>query len=472
MQLGNIFKKYQKIQLSNIECQVDRDNKIIEIKEYIRRAFKDYTYEKRMEKFLELYEIYSLFSPEDEDGELLLGELEFNKQDLDSKYIEYIDKPSAWDEGDADEWGIAANRELLYSKTTSSDYELTNKFAEVFGLPDKADEKEVRSSYRMISYMLEALWECIFQKNLTFLQSSNDSIGKNTNKPCDEISKNYNKNWSLYALINYINIYFLQLEDKGEIRERKFSDLTSDEKIDMLSETNDLCVYILDNCLYGDSQRKNSWDAKLSKIKINRDARLPRVIATSNLVSYIFECSSMKAARKNKYYKDIDSSVRQIYRKTLEGVDIYAAMEAYLEANDNNYIVKYKNSSIYPKVALLFVLSLIQEVIKKALTQKTHNIFYKLSSKYRDSGMTEAAILAKVKKDAKSYLHIYHYFDEPSRITLKRKIDKLNRWLADLNQLRFGVLDEYLFTLAQTLSASYEEETITRIKIKKNKPHL
>jgi len=469
MQINETLDEYHRIESSNIKCQEDRDYEIKKLKKQIRIVFNDYTHEIRMKKFSELYEIYSLISFEDDDNELL-GKLNFNEQDLDSIYAEYIDKPFMEDSKDINMWDIAASRDFFHL-SNKSDYELTNKFTEVFDLPDKVDVNEVRSSYKMIGYMLEALWECIFQKNLTYLQSNNDSVNENRNKPCDEINKYYNKNWSLYILINYINIYLSQLEDEGKTSEKKFSDLTTDEKIDILSETSDLCVYMLDNCLFGDSQRKNSWSLKLPKMKISGDIQLPRVIATSNLISYIFECKSMKTIRRNKYYKDMEFSVQQIYRSILKNINIYDAMEAYLEANDNNYIVKYKNSSFYPKVVVLFILSIIQEVIKKALTQKGHNIFYKLSNKYRDSGMTEKAIFTKVEKDARSYMRIYHYLEDPRPITLTRKIDKLNEWLADLNKLRFGVLDEYLFNLAQILAVSYEEEIVTKIKIN-NKPRL
>ena len=113
----------------------------------------------------------------------------------------------------------------------------------------------------------------------------------------------------------------------------------------------------------------------------------------------------------------------------------------------------------------MFIISVIQEVVRKALTQSRNNIFYNINKQSRDNGLSEKIIITKIKIDAKAYMHIYHYFDKPkSSSTIKNKEKELNKWLEELNKLRYGVLDDYLFDLAEAAQISFEETTVTSIK--------
>ena len=72
-----------------------------------------------------------------------------------------------------------------------------------------------------------------------------------------------------------------------------------------------------------------------------------------------------------------------------------------------------------------------------------------------------------IKKDVEIYELIYYYFKKPGRETIKNNKRELNTWIKELNKLRIGVLDDYLFELAETTPISFEETVVRTIKTSK-----
>ena len=152
----------------------------------------------------------------------------------------------------------------------------------------------------------------------------------------------------------------------------------------------------------------------------------------------------------------------------MRGLPLYDAITLYIDQkkDDENTFIKYKNHFLDPKLIFIFSISIFQEIIKKALTKGQDNLFFRLGGNYRDDGLTEKKITAKINKDAKAYMLIYNYFETPTKSTRNKKEKKLNVWLKELHKLTYGVLDDYLFDLADASGLEFKETQMSTMKPK------
>jgi hypothetical protein len=254
----------------------------------------------------------------------------------------------------------------------------------------------------------------------------------------------------------------------GDVITISNSDLTDDKKKEIIGNTDELCEYILETYILNAKQSKGTSERWIPKPKTQKEIQLSHIIATSELVSYIFEYKLMPVKAKNAYLKKAEEIVEDIYNNLINNDRLYKEIKLHIEENINEEkLIKYNNELLSPRTVFVLVISIIQEVVRRTLTQSRNNIFNYINKQSRDKGLDEKSIMDKVKKDATSYIKIIHYFEKPVSATIKKKKDQLNIWLEELNKLRIGVLDEYLFNLAEATQISFEEITQTSISIKK-----
>lgn len=451
----NIIDKYQQIKLSNTGCVELQEENIYNLKEEIRESFKNLSLNEISEKFSELFQVWSAFSDED----LSVNVLGYDKKKIELKYKEYMDLFSLLLPHKDDEL-IAASIRFEDSTTESKLRKLQ--------LLDFADEKIIKNviaSKEITEYMLEILWDCLFQNNLASIDDAEAHLNKKEDIDCSEFERNYRKDWVLYELINQVKRYITKLTKEGNIKREAFSALKEDQQVDILSNSSDMCEYILDQYIANDTTIPECIRKWIPKVEIerNKDLLLSNIIITSDLVGYMFEYKLKTTIQKNKLKNEAHQLVHQLYKRLVNGNVIYDAMFNYVEALEEDYIVTYNHKAFYPKVVFNFFLSIIQEVIRQTLTKRNDNIFNQLNGSHRDDGLSEKKIISRVKNDAKKYFLMYVYFNKPVQSTFKKKRAELNSWIESLNTLRFGVLDEYLFELSQATKISYKVKTVTEV---------
>jgi hypothetical protein len=464
MKLFEIVEKYQQIKISNFQCIEQQEENIYNLKEKIRESFKSSDLKEVSEKFSELFQIWSTFG----DENLNVNDLDYDKWGLELKYKEYSDHFSLFPLHELENRlvasrGIPADMRLSDNKTTEQ---------MLYKLLDFADDKAIQNivaSKEIIEYMLEILWNCLFQNNLASIDNAEEHLNKKQDVDCSEFEKNYHKDWALYELINQVKRYITTLIKEGEIKREKFSTLKEDKQVDILANSSDMCEYILNKYIADDTTIPKCIREWIPKIERKKDLLLPNIIMTSDLVGYMFEYRLKTTIKKNKLKGEASILVTHLYKTLVSGTVIYDAMFNYAETLEEDYIVTYNNKAFYPRVVFNFFLSIIQEVIRQALTKRKENIFNQLSGRYRDDGLSEKKIISKVKSDSEKYFLMYAYFDRPVQGTFKKKRIELESWLESLNTLRFGVIDEYLFELSQATKISYQAKTVTAVVTMKPK---
>ncbi len=355
-----------------------------------------------------------------------------------------------------DMWLVATKEE---TSSTSHQKPLThNKKTEVSKLIDFSSishANKLHEEKKIIEYILGVLWEHILQNKLMFFIFKEDN-------------KNYkytHKNWPLYELLNQISNTINQIVHEGKSKEIKNSSLSQDDKEDVIANTEELCQHILETYILGLKQSKKTSIKWFPELKTNKDIQLPHIIATSDLVSYMFDYKLMSTKKRNNYLKDAKNCVENIYNKLINGNILYNAIESYINENDKeDIVVEYKKHLLSPRTVFIFIISIIQEVVRKTLTQNRNNIFYTINKNFRDTGISEEALINKIKKDAKAYMQILYYLEKPVSVTIKNKEKKLKEWFKELEKLRYGIFDDYLSTLDKATKISFDETVKTSIK--------
>ena len=400
----------------------------------------------------------------------------FNDKNLDEKYKIYREQTTFFENKEQEMPIAAAPPDLPKSdsKESLSENKRKQTVAKLLNF-SSIRVKDLYESKKIIEDGLNELWLCIFQKKLSFL--SLNSEDDNNKKECSEIDEYFHKNWPLYELINQISRTIYQVGEDGKNQKTKITNLKEFEKNNLIENTEQVCQYILETYILDSkhtldlfaAKRKNSSINWFPKLETSKEILLPHIIATSDLVSYIFEYKLMSPRLKNEHLKKVKKNVVDIYNKLIQGNILYDAIDSYLNYNKEEDIIvtKYKAHILCPKIVFIFVISIIQEVIRKILTQSRNNIFHNILNQKRDKGFDKDAILTKINKDVKSYMLIYRYYDNPVSQTLKKKEQQLNTWVIELNKLRYGVLDDYLFDLAEAAQISFKETTETSINTQK-----
>lgn len=323
-------------------------------------------------------------------------------------------------------------------------------FSSIF-CTNKLDEDKI-----IIERILGVLWNHLLQDKLVSSIFIKD----------DETYKYSFKNWPLYELINQITKTINQTINEGKSDKNKFSALKEHEKNDVLENTDKVCKYILDTIILSLAENKKTSINWFPKLKASEAIKLPHIIATSDLVGYILDYKFMTTKKRKSYLEDAKKCVEDIYNNLIKGNLLYDAIESYINDNDKEVtIIEYKKNLFSPQAVFIFIVSIIQEVTRKTLTQSRYNIFYTINKNYRDTGLDEAMLLQRIKKDSKTYLLFLHYLDNPVPATIKKKEEKIILWLEALDKLRFGIFDDYLSTLAKSTKISFDETTVTSIKI-------
>lgn len=309
---------------------------------------------------------------------------------------------------------------------------------------------------KIIESILGLLWNHLLQDKLVSSIFIKD----------DKTYKYSFKNWPLYELINQITKTINQTINDGNSIKNKFSALKEHEKNDVLENTDKVCKYILDTIILSLAENKKTSINWFPKLKASEAIKLPHIIATSDLVGYILDYKFMSTKKRKSYLEDAQKCVEDIYNNLIKGNLLYDAIESYINDNEKEVtIIEYKKNLFSPQAVFIFIVSIIQEVTRKTLTQSRYNIFYTFNKNYRDTGLDEAMLLQRIKKDSKTYLLILHYLDNPVPTTIKKKEEKIILWLEALDKLRFGIFDDYLSTLAKSTKISFDETTVTSIKI-------
>ena len=346
----------------------------------------------------------------------------------------------------------------------SNTNEEDNRKDRVRKLLDLSSVSEIHTLHptkKIIENTLNELWSNIYKNQLTLFNFDNVKKGD------IDINQYFHRNWPLYELINQISKPINQIIKKGEIQKIKFSDFDDEKKIDIVANTEEVCNYLLKSYILNSQENKNmKW---FPQLKTYKEIQLPYIITTSNLVSYIFKYKLKSTTEKNEHLSYVKVIVENIYDNILPKNGLYDGIEEHMNQNyEEDIVIKYNNHLLSPRTILIFVISIIQDVVKLSLTKNRKNIFRIIKKRgYRDGGLSEQRIIDMIKKDVEIYELIYYYFKKPGRETIKNNKRELNTWIKELNKLRIGVLDDYLFELAETTPISFEETVVRTIKTSK-----
>ena len=217
MKLTEIAEKYQYIKMSNLECIEIQEKNIYILKEEIRESFKSLEIEEVSEKFSEYFQIWSAFGDED----LRVNTLNYDPGELIAKYQEYMDYFSLLPPKE-NSYEFAASRGMIGVDYDDSTERQLNA---LLGLADHKTIENVIASKEIIAYMLEVLWDCLFQNNLSSIDNAEEYVNKKQDVDCSEFKNSYHKDWALYELINQIKRYMVTLIKDGEVKIKKFSQL-------------------------------------------------------------------------------------------------------------------------------------------------------------------------------------------------------------------------------------------------------
>ena len=439
MDYGKIIEDYQKILKEHEDCEKTLNEEYKKLTQKIKESLREASLAENSQEifsqhFSELFEIW-LFSTENaNDIHISLNNTKSSKPSLKTPKTQnmlYLQKQK-----DISKW-------LNFSTIKQTEC-----------LPE---------SQEVIEYMLSEIWQYIFKRHLEFLSPGSN---KNT-KECSKQNEYFHQNWPLYELINQISKTIDKITKEGVSEKEEISRLPQHKKNSVLENSESLCNHILETYILGSTQikEKEKW---LPELKNQKNTQLHHIIITSELISYFFNYKLKETTEKNEYLKKAKDGICDIYSNLMRGNEIlYHAMDAYIKKINEEYvIVRYKSQLLCPKIVFIFTLSIIQEIVKKSLTQPRKNIFYVIDERYRANGISEKSIVSKVEKDIKAYKLIYHYFDNPVSATIKKKEEKLNAWVEKLGNLSYGALDDCLLELTAATKISFEETTVTSIKLK------
>ena len=457
MDYKKIIEEHQAIQALCGDCKSLQKEEYQKLIRDIKESLEGKSLQEYSQHFSELFDIWLVTTETTIDIDIF----PFDDQILDKKYKEYREQTSIFPISPKDDLPIAAAKEP--PKPELKEKSIADRKNRVDKLLDFSSISQPDTLYKsraIIEYTLNELWSHIFQSKLAFLNLEDDKNAKKHLK----IDKYFHQNWPLYELMNQISKTVDKIIQEGKDQKIKISSFDLFQKEEVVANTEEVCQHILETYILG-KQSSSKWIPELSTYK---EIQLSHIIATSDLVSYMFEHKLMPVKKKNDYLREVKKSVENIYNNLICQNVLYDAISSYInENNKEEIVINYKNHLLSPRIILMFIISVIQEVVRKALTQSRNNIFYDLNRQSRDKGLSEKSIMTKIKKDAKAYTLIFHYFDKPTSATIKNKEKKLNIWLKELNKLRYGVLDDYLFDLAEAAQISFEETTVTSIKTSK-----
>ncbi len=436
MSIDKILKDFSQINTQRNKCKKDCDESITGLTNELKASIKSSLQNKSRQEYSEYFsQVFDMWATHEETFPNI-NITPFDEEALDEKYKKYT--------------SVVSNKVKKKSTKPTEPTEVAN------------DTQKLNKP--ILEYMLLRIWPNIFKESYKLLNSK-ISIA--------EIKTTAN-NWLLYELINQISKTISNMRDTSK-NEVKLSSLNSDDIIDLIANTDDICKYILDSCMLAFSKKSSPKIAWFPKLNINKNLQVSNILAKSILVSFMFQHRQMGTIARNIYLSDINTCITDIYVELTNNNFLYNAIETYMkDENPDETIGMYKNQLISPRIIFIFVISVIQEVIKKALTQSKHNIFYVTKDSKnvsgltkRDTGLREKDITSEIEKAIEGYKSIYYYFDTPTLETSKKKVKKLNEWIKELNKFRYGVLDDYLFELYRAGEISFEEITTTKTTLSK-----
>lgn len=454
MDYKKIIEEYQAIQALCGDCKSSQKENSKKLIRDIKESLKDKSFQEYSQLFSELFDIWLVSTETTPD----INIFPFDDQVLDKKYKEYREQTSIFPISLKDDLPIAASKKLpTYELKEKSIEDRQKRVDKLLDFSSISQPDILPKSRAIIEYTLSELWSHIFQNRLAFLNLEDDKREKEHLK----IDKYFHQNWPLYELMNQISKTVDTIIQEGKDQRIKIASFDLFQKEEVIANTEEMCQHILETHVLG-KQPSSKWIPQLSTYK---EIQVSHIIATSDLVSYMFKYKLMSKKKQTNYLEEVNKSVENIYNNLICRNVLYDAICSYINENDKEEIViNYKNHLLSPRIILMFIISIIQEVVRKALTQSRNNIFHNINGQSRDKGLSEKFIITEIKKDAKAYMHIYHYFDKPVSATIKKKEKQLNEWIQELNKLRYGVLDDYLFDLAEAAQISFEETTVTSIK--------
>lgn len=457
MDYKKIIEEYQAIQALCGDCKSSQKENSKKLIRDIKESLKNKSFQEYSQLFSELFDIWLVSTETTTDIDIL----PFDDQKMDAKYKEYREQTSIFPISPKDDFPIAAAKEPpTYEFKEKSIEDRQKRVDKLLDFSSISKPDTLLESRAIIEYTLNELWSHIFQNRLAFLNLEDDKSEKKHLK----IDKYFHQNWPLYELMNQISKTVDQVIQEGKDKKVKISSFDLFQKDEIVANTEEICQHILETFILGKSS-SSKWAPELSTYK---EIQLSHIIATSDLVSYIFEYKLMPIKKKNNYLKEVKKNVENIYNNLINGNVLYDAIGSYIDNhNEEEIIVDYNKHLLSPRIVLIFIIAVVQEVVRKSLTQSRNNIFFTINKKFRDEGLSEQSIMTRIKKDANAYMLILHYFDKPVSSTIKNKEKKLNVWLKELNKLRYGVLDDYLFDLAEAAQISFKEKTVTSIKTSK-----
>ena len=434
MNIDKILKDLNQLNAQKDECKKECSESIRSQGKGLNATIKNFLQDKSRKEYSEYFsQIFNMWiTLEEEYSEINITP--FNEESLDERYKEY---------------------------TTPVYTQVERKSIE----PIKLTKVKKKQDKIVLEYILQLMWPRIFKESFKILNS----------KINISHIKSISNNWLLYELINQISKAMHEIQEASKV-DVKLSSLSETEMTDLIIDTDEICTYILDACMMSSQKNQSNKLVYFPELNIDKKLQVSNILAESIFVSYIFKCKQMGTKNRNIYKKNVNKAVIDIYTKLTKNNFLYNAIEAYIkDDNPNETIIKYENHLISPRIIFIFVISIIQEVIKKSLTQSRHNIFYTIKNRdgkmptKRDTGLSEKDIMSIIKNDVKGYESIYLYFDNPTSETLKKKKEKLNAWIMNLNKLRYGVIDDYLFELYIASEISFKEEISTNITLSKKK---
>ncbi len=421
MDYGKIIEDYQKIVKDYGDCESTFNEEYNKLTDVIDIRLSDESAEKYSEYFSNLFQIWLVAS-----GETIESLMPENKTQATKSKFKDQDI-------------------LLHAKKV-----VVQKLLKFSSLQQV---EELKDSEKIIKYTLEVLWKYIFKAKLEFLSPTTNT---NTNNFSTN-NNHYNQNWPLYELINQIGNTLDSTSQQGRNKEIIISNLTEEEKNELIANSEVFCNYVLDVYILNSDklQAKEKW---LPVLKNSKEVQLSHIIATSNLVGYIFNYKLMRDTKRTNYIHQVETSIHVIFEKLIHHNIIYDAMRSYIEKyKEKETVVTYKRKDFSPKIILIFIIAIIQEVVTQALTKNILNIFYTIKGGTRLKGMDEKTIIKKIKEDSEIYMLFYSYLKDTSPETNSRNKKSIEIWIENLNNLKFGILDDCLHELSEATQISFEK---------------
>ncbi len=382
MEYKKIIEEYQAIQKVYEECESSEEKQYQQLIQKIEESLKEKSQEELSKEFSYLFDIWLIANASESLEDEIYNEGLFNNG-LNEKPV---------------------------SETQKIQFEIQKeKVVKFLDFKTISQTDTLLGSQKIIEYILNILWLKIFKQTLTEL-----AIDESYTTNFATIEKYFHQNWPLYELINQINTTINQMSQHGTSREIKISDLTESEKNEVLENTDEICRNILETYILDIKKNKTSARKWFPLFTTYRETKLNYILATSELVSYMFEYELMSTKDKKIHREKVQKNIYNIYNNLIYDNILYTAIESYINTYDKkDIIVKYKNHLFSPRTILVFTIAIIQEIIKKSLSQSRKNIFFTINGKYRDKGLTEKEIISKIKRDKEKYMLIYHYLDKP-----------------------------------------------------------